>query len=491
MSRSRILAAIAALVLAAVALWHLERPRWPLDITRFEVGDTPATLYARPDADGPVIVLAHGFAGSQQMMQGFALTLARAGYRAVTFDFFGHGRNRKPMVGDTSSVDGATARLVAETERVLAAARERTGATGPAGLLGHSLGADVVVRAAIADPTVAAVVAVSMYSDAVTAERPRRLLLLAGQFEPSLRAQAVDALQKVNPKAGEGETAHADGVVRSVIVAPAVEHVSILDSRTALRSARGWFDDTFGRDASGPVTAPGPWLLVLLGAILLLGWPLSDLLGSPRPIPPLRVNRGRVTLAVLVPAVATPLILSVIDTQILPVLVADYLALHLCLYGLLQLSFLGWAGIRHDWRPLWPGLAMAAYGIGIFGIALDRYGASFVPGFERLWLIGAMAVGTVPFMLADSLLLRERVAPPNQIIMARLGIFASLGLAVLLSPGRLYFLVIVLPVILLFLAIFGLLARWTAARGGPVAAGLGLGLILAWALGVSFPLFAG
>ncbi|WP_300971742.1 alpha/beta fold hydrolase [Thiocapsa sp.] len=46
----------------------------------------------------PVVVIAHGFAGSRQMMQAYAVTLARNGYLAVTFDFPGHGRNSTPSM---------------------------------------------------------------------------------------------------------------------------------------------------------------------------------------------------------------------------------------------------------------------------------------------------------------------------------------------------------------------------------------------------------
>jgi hypothetical protein len=35
------------------------------------------------------------------------------------------------------------------------------------------------------------------------------------------------------------------------------------------------------------------------------------------------------------------------------------------------------------------------------------------------------------------------------------------------------------------------MGRWAARAGGAAGPGLALGLILAWALGVSFPLFAG
>ena len=39
--------------------------------------------------------------------------------------------------------------------------------------------------------------------------------------------------------------------------------------------------------------------------------------------------------------------------------------------------------------------------------------------------------------------------------------------------------------------LYGLMGRWAARAGGAAGPGLALGLILAWALGVSFPLFAG
>ena len=65
----------------------------------------------------------------------------------------------------------------------------------------------------------------------------------------------------------------------------------------------------------------------------------------------------------------------------------------------------------------------------------------------------------------------------------------SLGIAVALDPERLFFLVILFPVLILFFAVHGAMGRWIARHGGATAAGIGLGLILAWALGVSFPLY--
>ena len=83
-----------AAVAISIGLFQLQQGTEGLSITRSTVGETPVTIF-RPQsaAPAPIVVIAHGFAGSQQLMQPFAETLARNGYIAVTFDFLGHGRN--------------------------------------------------------------------------------------------------------------------------------------------------------------------------------------------------------------------------------------------------------------------------------------------------------------------------------------------------------------------------------------------------------------
>ena len=89
-------------------VWRLESARSGLSITPLEVGLTPATVYRRSKrrASAPAVVIAHGFAGSRQLMEAYALTLAHAGYVAVSFDFEGHGRNPTPMSGDLDAHRG-------------------------------------------------------------------------------------------------------------------------------------------------------------------------------------------------------------------------------------------------------------------------------------------------------------------------------------------------------------------------------------------------
>jgi len=182
-----VMGAVAVLLIMA-SLFMLERERAGLTISSFDIGTTPVTLYQRPGQTGPVVVVAHGFAGSRQIMQAYSLPLAQAGYRVLAFDFEGHGRNPVPMSGDVASLDGTTALLVAETRRIIAAARALP-QSGPVALLGHSMATDILVRASIAemadDTPIDAVVAISMFSQAVTADTPSHLLIMGTLFATS------------------------------------------------------------------------------------------------------------------------------------------------------------------------------------------------------------------------------------------------------------------------------------------------------------------
>jgi hypothetical protein len=378
--------------------------------------------------------------------------------------------------------------LIDETNRVVAAGQALDVVGDGLALVGHSMATDILVRLAAERDDVDAIAAISMYSEAVSPTEPARLLMVTGAWEGQLRDVAVENLRMVDAEAGEGDTARAGEVVRRAVVAPAVEHVGVLYSRTTLTEVRDWLDATFDRQGDGPVAQRGPWLALLLTGIVALAWPLFAALPARAAV---RVPTWRaLAVACGVPVIATPLLLWPVDLQVLPVLVADYLALHLGLYGLLQIGVLAALGYRPPRGQLWPAVALAAYGIGVFGLALDSFGASFLPHADRLAIIGAIALGAVPFMLGDALATAGGAAPLLRRLAVRSAVFLSFALAVALDFEGLFFLILILPVVLLFFLIYGTMGGWVGRRAGPLASGLALGLCLAWAIGVSFPLFS-
>lgn len=498
MTRARWVVLAVALIAAIWSLWQLQSARAGLDIAPLTVGSTPATVTRLPGtASAPVVVVAHGFAGSRQLMEGFALTLARAGYIVVSYDLAGHGRNPVPMSGDVSAITGTTQVLTDELARVSDAALALPGADGRLALLGHSMASDIVVRQAVRDPRVGAVVAVSMFSRAVTKDQPRNLLVVAGAWESMLAAEAEKALRLADPAANLGQTVGdaAQGTGRRAVLAPHVEHVGVLYSATTLIEARDWLNASFARNGTGDVPARGGWIALLLVSVVALGWPLAGALRRYRAlVPPIRLAAKPFLVAIFAPAVLTPLILWPLDVQFLPVLVADYLAVHFALFGLMALALVAaFGGLRQGGvsAALVLAVPVALFGIAVFGTALDRYVASFVPVAGRIPVVLAMAVGAVPFMLADAVLTEGGRAPYWRVVLVRGLALASLGLAVALNFEALFFLIIILPIILLFFLLFGTVSGWIGrATGRPAAAGVGLGLFLAWALGVTFPMFA-
>jgi len=500
----RIVVALAALGAVLLGLRHLGAERAGLAVEQVTIATTPATLY-RPAAGppAPAVVIAHGFAGSRQLMQSFSLTLARNGYLAIAFDFRGHGRNPLPLTGDVTEETGATRTLLDELAGVIAFARGHPAGDGRVALIGHSMASDIVVRAGVADPGIAATVAVSMFTEAATATLPRNLLAITGEWEGFLRAEALETVALATDAPAEEGVTYGDpaaGTARRAAVAAGVEHVGVLFSRDSMEEALGWLDATFARSGGGHLSVRGPWIVMLLGSIVALGWPLARLLPRLAVPPAGGAPSGWRALSwrIAVPALLTPLLLWPVETGVLPVLVADYLALHFALYGLIVTAIL-WRDGRLS-RP-GPGralriacaaLAVGALTLGGFGAALDGHVASFFPTPARAWLILMLLIGTLVYMLSDEWLTRGPAAPRGAYAVSKLAFLASLALAVALDLETLFFLIIILPVILLFFLIYGLVSGWVwRATGHPGVAGLANAVAFAWALGVTFPLLGG
>jgi pimeloyl-ACP methyl ester carboxylesterase len=507
-SSTRLLAWITLLaaVVIGLALWNLHRSGVGVVVIPIRIGDTPAMVY-RPAtrAVGPVVVIAHGFAGSQRLMTSFALAVARNGYIAVTFDFPGHGLHPKPLTGSITDVNGATQVLVSETAKVAAFAR-RLG-NGQLAVLGHSMASDIVVRFAQATPDLSATIAVSMFSPAVTADSPRNLLIIDGEWEGTLKKEALRAVglasAPLEPQPGVTYGAFAHGGARRAAFSAHVEHVSVLFSRDSMREALAWLDQAFGtvRTQAPRLDSRGPWILLLFPGIVLLARPLSQLL--PRLAnPPLGADLrwNRLPICLLVPMIATPLLLRVLPTHFLPVLVADYLVAHFALYGLLTVACLTWTQRKASgasWRPAsaaaFSGALIAVVAFGFVGLVwpLDRFVTEFIPGPSRVLLILATLVGNLLFYLSDEWLTRGPTRAWGAYFVSKMAFLISLGIGVALDFERLLFLVIIMPIILVFFLVYGLFSEWIYRRTGhPFVAGIANAIAMAWAIGVTFPLLA-
>ncbi len=494
--------AVVSLCLIAAGLLRLHAATTGLLVTPVAIGSTPATVYRLAGGGpAPAIVIAHGFAGSQELMQPFAVTLARNGYVAITFDFLGHGKNPEPLHGNILAASGATEALGRQLAAVVAFARTAPGADGHVALLGHSMASDIVVRAGKTLSGIDATIAVSLFSKGVEPGSPKNLLVIAGALEPAIlkdQGRQATAMASGGPPA-ERTTygAFADGTARRYAFSAHVEHIGVLYSRDSLREALGWLNAAYQRHASGVLDVCGPALGLLFGGLLLLARPLSSLLPRVSEEP---AGAGLPWSALvpvsLAPMVLTPLILRKVPTGFLPILLGDYLAAHFLVYGLLTIAGL-WL-VRGRIRPFdgvsVPRLTLctallAVYAIGVFGLPIDRYVASFMPIAARLPFIAAILVGTLPYGLADEWLTRGAGARHGAYAFTKACFLVSLILAVALNPGKLFFLIIIAAVIALFFVVYGLFSGWTyRATRHPFVAGFANALAFAWAVGVTFPI---
>jgi len=137
-------------------------------------------------------------------------------------------------------------------------------------------------------------------------------------------------------------------------------------------------------------------------------------------------------------------------------------------------------------------VAVLAYAAIAVGWSIDAFVTSFFPVLQRLLLILAMLLGTLLFFLSDEWLTRGVGAARGAYAVSKILFVMSLTAAVALDPYRLFFLIIIVPVIVPFLAVFGLWSGWIYRRTGqPLVAGIVNALIFAWAIGSTFPLVAG
>jgi len=521
-----------SLLAIGVGVGRLEALSEGVAVEALRLGQTPVTVF-RPTvqdkaaASAPVVLIAHGFAGSQQLMQPFALTLARNGFVAVTFDFPGHGRNPMPMRGGLADQDESQRTLLASMAEMGAFARNLTGAGGanagtntePANyaVIGHSMASDIIVRHAQAHPAVQASVGVSLFAPSIDADTPgdspRNLLVISGAVEPQM--MATEALRVVGRVAGAGATLDTTygrfdaGTARRATLSPGVEHIGVLYSAHTQAETLAWLNAAYDRSpAPQPfVDARGPALGLLLLGVVGLAWPLSALL--PRVAAERAASavtdphrrwwgwRGQ-ALAILVPALLTPLLLWKLPSDVLPILLGDYLLLHFALYGLLTFCALGWLGLRP--KRLAAGqlaalavatLAVTAYGLLAVGLPVDRYLFNLRPEPVRVPIILALCLGTLLYFLADEWLTRGSEAPSGAYFASKLAFLLSLVLAILLNPQRLFFLAIIVPAILLLFVIYGLFSRWANARtASPAVAALANAVVFAWFVALTFPLVA-
>jgi dienelactone hydrolase len=467
------------------------------------IGEIPTTIF-KPATFGrtPVIIVAHGFAGSQQLMLPMALTLARNGYVAITFDFAGHGRNPTPLSGGIVDLAESTRVLLEEIDKVVRFARTLPDYNGRLALVGHSMASELVVQYAMENSGIDAVAALSLFGRAVTPLNPRNLIVIDGAWEPSVLKDAASRI--VSEAAGKPARERmtygdfATGAARRYAYAAGAEHIGVIYSFDALSETLDWMNAAFDGKSHVFIDRRGKWLALLLIGSIALARVACEFLPRFTPFP---ANGGRslkqLVATCLVATIATPLILWKAPTAFLPILLGDYLAAHFAVYG--GVFWLGlWLTRSKSWRVscgvgslatiLAAGL-VASYIIIAIGWPLDAFVTSFAASGMRWALIPIEFAAIAIAFTAEESFARGSEPPRFAYTICKIAFVVSLALAIVLNPARLFFLAIIVPVVTLLFVLFGLVNRWAFARTRNAMVGaLGTAFALAWAISVTFPL---
>ena len=471
--------------LACVAYLERERATVTSDVIHTSFGDLTVLNAEAAQNEGPLVLLAHGFAGSRQMMQYIARDLARAGATAAMFDFYGHGRNDVLLSPEVTRIDGTTADLVSQSRTMIEVLRDTYSREAPISLIGHSMATDVMIRTAQNVENVDRVVTISMYSDAVSSVFPEKLLMISGEWENRLRAVALDRLGQLTETAKEGVTVRAGGLERRAVAIPNTEHVAVLFARATRVEIRSWL----GLDAGREFRWIGPALVAVFAGIIVLCYPLFTILPAQLPKAQVPLTLWQTGFAILVPTAAAIAIGVGLQGALLGVAGLAGVFGFFAAYGGVGLIALTWAGRRISKPSFIAVVLFLLWGVIVFAFVLDRYGASFAVSGVRAVLFLALLVVCIPFMIADRLIVAQ--APVWIRIAARLAVLTGLTLCAFLAPQSWGLVFTVVPVMLLFYLVYGTMGHVLAGRVGATTAGIGQGIVLAWAVAASTPLFAG
>lgn len=479
MTRKRIFLLTIALLLIVFSWWGVATAQNGLVMRSFSRDNVPMLYVAPKNQDNiPGVLVAHGFAGSKQLMLGYAHTLAHAGYGVLLWDFGGHGANATPLKFGSLQpyIDVATAALLEQPQ--IDSSRLAS--------LGHSMGSGAVISAAIQDSqNFAATVAVSPTGKGVTPATPRNLQLQAGSWELGFVINAEKLLQAAG---GENQNL-ATGKGRELIIVPNAEHITILFRDASHQAARKWLDATFGLQSNSNYLDRR----MIFYGLHLLGWLI--LLAAIAPKLNFNPNNQKVSWLrsfaglLVAPFVASGLLYSLdgaIELQSLGgLLVGGALAVWFFLAGTIWLITI--------WNFPRPKIQNLFLGLGLFAVLWLAFGAMAQVVWLQWWLIPSrllifpiLSLACLPWFLASEIV-QQNVGIGKRLawwFCQSILLITGLIVAVSLVPS-LSFIYLLLPI---FPLVFGVLAFAAAQVNDAWTYALGSTLFFGWMLAAAFPL---
>ncbi len=502
-------------------------------LLNYEDTITRSTFTIRGDIPVPVLemqpkhsssnltaIIAHGFAGSKELMTGFGVELARAGITAYLFDFPGHGQSPVTLPNDISSPRIAQNNLDALHE-VVTYVRTHMVANQPPDiiLLGHSMGSVAVGDYAMAhanEPDIVTTILVSpVGQEYPTFQQPKNLLILAGKddipgaiSDSHRMIQEACALSSIRSTPVEcGDPTHGTG--RRLNILSGLNHLTILNASGTFQEMLHWVQRAYPNGVTRDEMQSNVrlfWLICGVAGILLSIFPLSALLADIFKLHP--AARPRSWIDVLIYnmclligiAGAIGILYEWQPFGFVGLLLVDYVTGYFFLAALiagvllwLTRRFVPLPSIQQFWQQLVIGVVLSVFLYITFGQITTFAWQRFSFTMPRLWRFAMVFVLVLPFFLLD-----ESVNRGYQERGLRRAILSSLGSKAFLISGlfvslrlipSLSFLSIILPVLfLLFLLLIAFSVQFYRNRQATLVTAILSAFMIAWCMSITLPI---
>lgn len=455
---------------------------------------TPVIITGPKQPSESLIFISHGFAGSTSFMRSIAVSLAQSGFTTVRFDYLGHGRHPLHYSGDVTSPAGATQLFLKQTKKIINHYSKSSEGSNHI-IIGHSMAADIIFRAALVSNTISGAIGISSYTNEIKLNSPKNVLLISGEWEPRLRKKAMDILSSIGittPLEGVTYGAFDTNSARQASFIKKTGHVSVLYSTETQKRILSWINRVLKSESSVVTNQMGLWttnLFISLCASFIL---FVQLLPKKQ-LTKIKISYKNTLFANVFATLVTPLILKIHFFDFTPFPSHSYLINHILLYSLLVLPFLPLKSLK---KTL-PGsfnflivLSLFIFYAFFLGGVIDSYFSSFYPSLARLKLFVYLLVGCLPLSLLIQLFYSSNA---NQFLMAsttKVGVIVSLSIAIFLNFGTLFLLAYAILLFLAFYFVFGLLSSLLNKRyNNYLGIGFVNGLLLAWTFSTALPLY--
>ena len=447
-----------------------------------KLSDAPLEIIKSNIPTNAFTILCHGYAGSSEMMRQLAFDISRAGSNAVLFDFIGHGRNQELLVNKPQQIEGTSKQLVEQLDTVISKIRSLYGDEITIFLVGHSMASDIVIRAS-KNNDIASVVAISPYSTSISDDFPNDLLLLSGEFEPSLRVSSLDHVIKINRKANENETVFKRDFRRNASYIENTGHVSVIYAPQTAKAIIEWLDLT----QPDRTLATTHIIWIIFASVLLLRVSTKLLAKTEKTFDDQRLSLVKAT-AIIFSASAAGVFFSGFDLNLSNIFGFYSLASFFTLLSAAIMLIYKWQRIKFNWKfDFWKfaRLVILFCGISFF---IDAFIGSFHLHSYRFLAFFILILPITFFCI----FLEQIISGRNQWSVALIRVIPLMGLifCVILYPTNFGLLFTTIPIYCLYFGVFGYVGKHFRKDAGPFPVGVSHGLFLSYAFASTTPMFS-